>query len=119
MKILYALLALATAVPAYPVGRDQDVGAFLGSSFGIPGRNRTFDYIIIGGGIAGLTLATRLVEQHAGSVAVIEAGSFYELTNGNLSQIPANDYLFTGKDESDWQPGIDWCYSLFCPVLQR
>lgn len=32
----------------------------LGLSFGIPGDNATFDYVIVGGGNAGLTLATRL-----------------------------------------------------------
>lgn len=79
----------------------------LGSSFGVPG-NQTFDYIVIGGGTAGLTIASRLAEQHAGSVAVIEAGSFYEVDNSNLTQIPANDAYYVGTDLDDWQPGVDW-----------
>ena len=33
-----------------------------GSSFGIPGKNATFDYIVIGGGNAGLTIAARLAD---------------------------------------------------------
>ena len=82
----------------------------LGSSFGVPGINATFDYVIIGGGTAGLTLATRLVEQQSGSVAVVEAGVFYEIGNGNLSQVPATDFLYTGKAVDDWQPLIDWGY---------
>ncbi|KAK8095680.1 hypothetical protein PG999_013702 [Apiospora kogelbergensis] len=122
----YLLFALAAAVQSIPVGAppppppphgppkppgppgpsDESV---LGS-FGVPGRNRTFDYVVVGGGIGGLTLATRLVEQKAGTVAVVEAGTFYELSNGNLSQLPANDYLWGGKGKDDWQPGIDWGY---------
>ncbi|KAI0600487.1 glucose-methanol-choline oxidoreductase [Biscogniauxia sp. FL1348] len=85
-------------------------GRLLGSSFGLPGDNATYDYVIVGGGTAGLTVAARLVEQKAGSVAVIEAGSFYELGNGNLSQIPGNDGAFTGKGVHDWQPLVDWGY---------
>lgn len=82
----------------------------LGSSFGVPGDNRTYDYVIVGGGTAGLTLATRLIEQRAGTVGVVEAGSFYEITNGNLSQVPATGSVFSGKGEHDWQPLIDWGY---------
>ncbi|KAI1075113.1 glucose-methanol-choline oxidoreductase [Whalleya microplaca] len=82
----------------------------LGSSFGIPGDNATYDYVIVGGGTAGLTLATRLVEQRAGSVAVVEAGTFHELGNGNLSQVPATDYVYVGKSAKDWQPLADWGY---------
>lgn len=82
----------------------------LGSSFGVPGVNATFDYVVIGGGTAGLTLATRLAEQQAGSVAVVEAGTFYEIGNGNLSQVPATDAIYTGKAVDDWQSLIDWGY---------
>ncbi|KAI8630065.1 GMC oxidoreductase [Xylariaceae sp. FL1651] len=82
----------------------------LGSSFGIPGRNVTFDYIVVGGGNAGLTMATRLAEQQSGSVAVVEAGTFYELGNGNLSQVPGSDNIWISKAKDDWQPLIDWGY---------
>jgi choline dehydrogenase len=82
----------------------------LGSSFGIPGTDATYDYVVVGGGTAGLTLASRLVEQTSGSVAVVEAGTFYELTNGNISQVPATDYFWVGKNADDWQPGADWGY---------
>ena len=51
--------------------------------FGIPGENATFDYVIIGGGTAGLTLATRLAKDKSTSVAVVEAGDFYEKDHGN------------------------------------
>jgi choline dehydrogenase len=77
----------------------------LGSSFGIP-RNASYDYVVIGGGTAGLTVAARLAEMS--SVAVVEAGSFYEIDNGNLSQIPAYSIWFSGKDPKDTSPLIDW-----------
>lgn len=85
-------------------------GILLGSSFGVPGDNATYDYLVVGGGNAGLTIATRLVEQNAGTVAIIEAGSFYEISNGNLSQVPATDGFFAGKSHHDFQPLIDWGY---------
>ncbi|KAA8647953.1 GMC family oxidoreductase [Aspergillus tanneri] len=113
-NILSAIGVFSTVTTAVPVQSSSDGGRVslharrvLGSSFGVPG-NQTFDYVVIGGGTAGLTIATRLAEQGAGTVAVIEAGSFYELDNGNLSQIPANDAYYVGKDIDDWQPGIDW-----------
>ncbi|KAL9084935.1 MAG: hypothetical protein Q9159_004979 [Coniocarpon cinnabarinum] len=82
----------------------------LGSSFGIPRSNATYDYVIVGGGNAGLTIATRLAQQQAGSVAVIEAGSFYEIGNGNSSQIPLYDEYYISKNPNDWQPLVDWGY---------
>ena len=67
--------------------------------------------MIVGGGNAGLVMASRLVEQNAGSVAVIEAGTFYELGNGNTSEVPANAVAFAGKDPKDWEPRSDWGYT--------
>lgn len=84
--------------------------ALLGTSFGVPGRNATYDYVVVGGGNAGLTIAMRLAESNSGTVAVVEAGTFYEISNGNISQVPATDGVFAGKGASDWQPQIDWGY---------
>ena len=83
----------------------------LGSNFGVPNRNATFDYVIVGGGNAGLTMAARLSEDPANSVAIVEAGSFYEITNGNLSQIPADDVSWASKSPSDVNPLIDWGFT--------
>ena len=82
----------------------------LGSSFGVAGTNATYDYVVVGGGNAGLTIATRLAQQQTGSVAIIEAGTFYEIGNGNRSQIPLYDEDFISKDPHDWQPLVDWGY---------
>lgn len=77
------------------------------SFFGVPGRNATFDYVIAGGGTAGLALATRLAEADL-SVAVVEAGGFYETDNSNYSVVPGYATFYTGSDPSDFQPGVDW-----------
>ncbi|MCJ1462091.1 hypothetical protein MMC07_000691 [Pseudocyphellaria aurata] len=78
----------------------------LSSSFAAPG-DATYDYVVVGGGTAGLTVAARLAENPAISVAVIEAGSFYEL-NGNYSSLPQDDVYWIGKDPTDVNPVIDW-----------
>lgn len=74
-----------------------------GSYFGIPNNNASFDYVIVGGGTAGLTVASRLAEDPSLSIAVIEAGTFYEISNGNQSQVPM--YMTSGWNT---QQLIDW-----------
>lgn len=103
-------LYLAAATLAVGVCGSSFSDRLLGSSFGIPGTNATYDYIVVGGGNAGLTLASRLAEQDAGSVAVIEAGTFYELSTGNVSEIPALAATWAGKSSKDWEPLADWGY---------
>ncbi|KAK4152008.1 dehydrogenase pate [Chaetomidium leptoderma] len=63
------------------------------SAYGYPGVNATFDYaelpltdVVVGGGTAGLAIASRLAE--TASVAVVEAGGFYDQDNSNLSVVP-------------------------------
>lgn len=64
---------------------------------------------IIGGGTSGLTVARRLAANPAVSVAVIEAGSFYEIDNGNVSQIPNDAPQYSSPDPtSPIQPLVDW-----------
>lgn len=81
------------------------------SAFGYPGRNASYDYVVVGGGTAGLTLASRLAATSA-SVAVVEAGGFYEVENGNNSVVPL--YSLTGITFIDPSPGftpqplMDW-----------
>ena len=108
--IVGVLAAFAASVRAAPTHSPIHARNLLGSSFGVPGNNASFEYIIVGGGTAGLTLATRLAEQQSGLVAVVEAGSFYEIGNGNISQIPAGDGTYAGKAKDDWQPLVDWGY---------
>ncbi|TKA36838.1 hypothetical protein B0A54_12680 [Friedmanniomyces endolithicus] len=86
----------------YPNGKP-----LVSSSFGVPGNNATFDYVVVGGGTAGLALSTRLSAVGL-SVAVIEAGGFYETDNSNLSVVPAYATFFTGSDPTNFQPLVDW-----------
>ena len=69
------------------------------------GTNASFDYIVVGGGTAGLAIATRLAQHASFSVAVIEAGGFNELENSNLSQVPAFALNSAGQDTTmvDWR----------------
>jgi hypothetical protein len=66
-----------------------------------------YDYVVVGGGTAGLAIAARLSEDGSRSVAVIEAGTYYE-SFGNTSEIPLFDSSWTGKDPKDTNPNLDW-----------
>ena len=78
------------------------------ASFGNPSVNESFDYVIVGGGTAGLTVATRLAENPAVSVAVVEAGGFYEVDNGNRSTVPGYSGIGVGTALNDTPPLVDW-----------
>ncbi|CAG8949917.1 hypothetical protein HYFRA_00004247 [Hymenoscyphus fraxineus] len=78
----------------------------IGSHFGVPGTPSSFDYVVLGGGTGGISLATRLAQSGRYSVAIVEAGDFYEFTNGNLSEIPADASAFI--DPSTRNPLLDW-----------
>lgn len=69
------LLTLGNASAAV-INQYSSLHRLTGSSFGISGRNVTYDYVIVGAGIAGSVAATRLAQNNA-SVALVEAGSFY------------------------------------------
>ncbi|KAH6643472.1 hypothetical protein BKA67DRAFT_596203 [Truncatella angustata] len=70
----------------------------LGDHFGYPSfANATYDYVVVGGGTVGLTVAARLAE----------AG---EMDNGNLSTMPGTAAYFVGTDPGERNPLIDWDY---------
>ncbi|KAI1206381.1 GMC oxidoreductase [Annulohypoxylon truncatum] len=65
--------------------------------------NQSFDYVIVGGGTAGLVLANRLTEDSDVKVAVIEAGTFPEDVVGNMTQVPAYAPQFEGAElDLEW-----------------
>lgn len=93
----YDLFAIGGAAQSTFFGSNNEshyteeikASGLLGSHFGQP-ANATYDYIIVGGGTSGLTIARRLAENGTFSVAVIEAGTFAEFVSGNSTQIPGN-----------------------------
>lgn len=90
LGICRACILLLSGVQAldFQFNQQEPSGEPLVSSFfGVPGTNAIFDYVVVGGGTAGLAIATRLATANL-SVAVIEAGGFYEFDNGNLSVVP-------------------------------
>ena len=60
--------------------------------------------------MSGLTVAKRLSETPGVSVAVVEAGDFYEYDNNNISEIPAYHTVNSNAapDPANIQPLIDW-----------
>lgn len=97
-----------SAASASQTSNETPRGKLLSNSFGVPGINASFDYVVVGGGTAGLVMATRLAEDPANSVAVVEAGGFYELDNGNISVVPGYARFYTGTSPNDTQPLVDW-----------
>jgi choline dehydrogenase-like flavoprotein len=62
---------------------------------------------VIGGGTAGNVIGTRLTEAGL-SVAIIEAGEFYEIGDLVLASTPRVDIAFIGTEISDSDPLLDW-----------
>jgi len=79
-----------------------------GSSFGVAGENAAYDYVVVGGGTAGLTVATRLAQDGRYTIAVLEAGGFSDIDNGNHSSVPG--YAFAGLSTTleGVNPKVDW-----------
>jgi choline dehydrogenase len=107
MAKICSLLSLLSVLLAPINASPTCARTLLGTNFGNP-ANATYDYVVVGGGTAGLAIAARLAEDERNSVAVIEAGSFYELSTGNISQIPAFAAFWAGKDLNDTNPTVDW-----------
>ncbi|KAL5639513.1 hypothetical protein ACGC1H_006223 [Rhizoctonia solani] len=74
--------------------------AALQSTNGADFSSQTFDYVVIGGGTAGLALAARLSDNPEVSVGVIEAGPYYE--NDPLINTPALAGQLQGNAKYDW-----------------
>ncbi|KAF6227868.1 hypothetical protein HO133_007596 [Letharia lupina] len=90
------------AAPASYVPNDPS------TSFGASGVDATYDYIIVGGGTAGLAVASRLAENPNITVAVIEAGGFYEADDGNITVVPGYCTVYAGTAPNDTDPLVDW-----------
>ncbi|SCZ92617.1 BZ3500_MvSof-1268-A1-R1_Chr5-2g08035 [Microbotryum saponariae] len=73
----------------------------------LPLPGATYDYVVIGAGTAGATIAARLAEDPSVTVAVIEAGDGLQDINP-LAFMPGGDVLGVGADPSDKQILNDW-----------
>ena len=83
------------------------IDSTLGAVEGILGEDQTFDYVVVGGGTAGNAIGVRLAE--AGhSVAIIEAGGFYEVEKPVLGTTPAGSFLGIGSSSIDQVVTTDW-----------
>ncbi|KAK7747585.1 hypothetical protein SLS62_009084 [Diatrype stigma] len=68
----------------------------------------SYDYVIVGGGTAGLTLAARLSEDPTMSVAVVEAGTYYQIGNPVLSSTPLGACAWNGTSPTFTNTAVDW-----------
>lgn len=107
--LLYSLVSLS-ALNVVSVQAEYYQADDWGNNFGIPGRNASYDYVIVGGGTAGLALATRLAEDTSLTIAVIEAGGFYQEDFGNISSVPGLGLTYTSPTTllTHAFPAVDW-----------
>lgn len=70
-----------------------------------PTWDPTFDYVVVGGGTAGITIGSRLA-QKGFTVAVVEAGDYYETTHPT-SRVPGSASIGIGADVKT-ATNIDW-----------
>jgi choline dehydrogenase len=89
---------------------DGLIDSTLGAIGGILGGEQTFDYVVVGGGTAGAGVGVRLAE--AGfSVAIIEAGGFYEIEKPVFGTTPAGSFFGIGSSLLDTVPTTDWGFA--------
>lgn len=105
-SILLGLSSVATAAS------ESSADIYLpAANRGTPNVNATYDYVVIGGGTAGLVMAARLSEMDGVTVAVVEAGTYYK-EFGNTSIVPdyTTSFLSMSTDSSTWAPN-DWGFT--------
>ncbi|KAJ6555178.1 hypothetical protein DFH09DRAFT_1365857 [Mycena vulgaris] len=97
--LTFALFALASSSSAVP-NLEKRVSGVTYSSVGINGS--TFDYIVVGGGLTGMTVAARLAESPAITVLLIEAGQD-DRSNAEVYDIYNYAQAFGGPMDWAWK----------------
>src|SRR5689334_227776 len=90
LSVVVGLLAFASSVSTAPAEETNLYRRLLPTP---SNTTDTYDYIVVGGGTSGMTLAARLSENSAVTVAVLEAGIDYRsnLVNQQLVDTPGYD----------------------------
>lgn len=104
----FLFASIVVCVPTEGKTSKRQFNGILGSASGLLGIDATYDYVIIGGGTAGLVMAERLSENPNLQVAIIEAGTYYQVADPLLGATPGGDSMFSGADPSESDPLIDW-----------
>lgn len=73
---------------------------------GVRGIDTSYDYVVVGGGTAGITLAARLAESNY-TVALVEAGGLYQL-EFPFAMAPFCDNIGVGADIERFKSPLDW-----------
>ncbi|KAJ3743523.1 alcohol oxidase [Lentinula detonsa] len=108
MRNLYQSFALLTALSSVA---SSSAVCNVGSNDPVAFSEISLDYLVIGGGTAGLAVASRLAEDTEVQVGVIEAGTFHR--DDPLIDVPVNVGLTEGNPLYDWdyttiaQPGAN------------
>jgi choline dehydrogenase len=102
LYIYYSLL-----LHLLPLAASTTFNPGAGNSFGRRNQNETYDYVVVGTGTAGLAVAMRLAENTSYTVAVVEAGGFYQIENGNQSVVPAYNPEFASLYDTTANPTVD------------
>lgn len=89
---------------------DGYIEGALGAIAGTLGGEQTFDYVVIGGGTAGAGIGARLAEGGQ-SVAIIEAGGYYELEKPVFGTTPAGGLFGVGASPLDTVRTVDWGFT--------
>lgn len=105
--MLFLLTLLFAAVFTAGTPHSQQVLSDIRAkkSNGIPGIDASYEYVIVGGGTAGITVAARLAEKNF-RVALVEAGDNYQ-RKSLTAFIPGADSLKVGASPTI-HSAIDW-----------
>ncbi|EUC39829.1 GMC oxidoreductase [Bipolaris oryzae ATCC 44560] len=79
----------------------------LGSLAGTLGAKKSYDYVVVGGGTGGNTIAYRLA-QAGFTVAIVEAGGLYEFGKPVVGPAPLGDVIGVGSNPADSIPTVDY-----------